>query len=137
VSTTNGRLPPLPAAGRQKAAASTSIPLPPVEPLAAVPLALDPLALDPLVPEPEVPPPGDPLVDPELGFEPVVAFDPEVEADVGLLAHAAKRPSRIVETGLAIRETKRVMRTSVQGWSGESQLGACATACPRKLARLP
>jgi hypothetical protein len=73
-------------------------------PEAAVPL-LVPLAVVPDVAPDVLAPLPLPLV-----------FDPEEEGGfVGLLlAHAASRPSRIVEAGLAIRETKRVMRTSVQ-----------------------
>jgi hypothetical protein len=114
-----------------------SIPLLAAEPLALVPVPAPAPLVAPVPLAPEVP--GAPLVDPEPGLVPVDALDPEPEfiGFAGLLAHAAKRPSRIVETGLAIRETKRVMMTSVQRWSGESQLGARASACPKKLARLP
>jgi hypothetical protein len=76
---------------------------------------------------PELPPvPDAPLAVPEA--EPVpapdalpvppaaVPVDPELTGLIELLAHPAKSPSQIVETG-ASRETKRaMMMTSVQGW---------------------
>jgi hypothetical protein len=116
-----------------------SIPLLAPELVVLVPLAPVPPAPEvaPVPPAPEVAPV--PLVDPELGFEPVVAVDPELGGGFPglLLAHAAKRPSRTVETGLAIRETKRVMMTSVQGWMWREPIGGLRRRRPQKLARLP
>jgi hypothetical protein len=85
-------------------------------PLLAVPELPVPEAALPLLVPLAVVPDVAPEVAPEV-LAPLplpLVFDPEEDEVVGLLAHAASRPSRIVEAGLAIRETKRVMRTSVQ-----------------------
>jgi hypothetical protein len=84
---------------------------------AAIPLLLlEPETLEPVEDAPEaVPVPPAPVpVPPPAPLVPV--FVPEEDTWVGLLAHPAKKPSRSIEAGVASRETKRGMRTSVQKW---------------------
>jgi hypothetical protein len=104
---------------------------------AAIPLLLDPEALDePVVDVPElvpVPPVFVPVPVPVPLVPVVVPDDPTWFW--GLLAHAAKRPSRRVEAGVASRETKRGMRTSIQ--SGEGRRGSLSTHARRMATKKP